>query len=186
MPRINLLPVQKSKTQNNLKIEFILFATLILGTIVGVVLWGNSVETKFAVVEAQIFALSDEINEIKASAAKIEEFKKQSQTLEKKLRVIQQLSEEKTGPARMLNTIVNIFNREEKLWLMSLEEKSGQISLSGGAMSHENISDFHITLKRHSELFGNIKLAKVTTAKSESANYFLWEINCKAKYMVPN
>tara|TARA_B100000959_G_scaffold280996_1_gene343988 strand:+ start:322 stop:882 length:561 start_codon:yes stop_codon:yes gene_type:complete len=186
MPRINLLPVQKSKTQNNLKFEFILFAGLILGTIVGVIMWGNSIEAKLAAVDAQIFALSDEINEIKASAAKIEEFKKQSKTLEKKLLVIQQLSEETTGPARMLNTLVNIFNSDEKLWLVSLKEINGQINLSGGAMTHENISDFHITLKRHNELFGDIKLARVTTSKFENTNYFLWEINCKAKYMVPN
>ena len=186
MPRINLLPVQKSKTHSNLNRELILFGFLIIATGVGINMWSNSVEAKIEDVDGRIFALSDEINEIKASAAKVEEFKVQSQTLEQKLVVIQQLSEETTGPARMLNTLVNIFNNDEKIWLTRLIESGGKITLAGGAMTHENISDFHITLKRHTELFNNIKLARVTTASSSGVNFYAWEINCKAKYMVPN
>jgi len=186
MPRINLLPVTKSKGQNNLKIELGGFGLLLTLTIVGISWWGSSVEKKLVDVDSRIFALSDEINEIKASAAKIEEFKAQSRTLEQKLLVIQQLNEETTGPARMLNTLVNIFNNDEKIWLTSLDEKGGRINLSGGAVTHENISNFHLTLKRHPKLFEDVKLAKVITQKATDTNYFLWEINCQAKYMVPN
>jgi Tfp pilus assembly protein PilN len=186
VPRINLLPVQKSKTHSSLNKEVALFSFLVIATGVGITMWGNSVEEQIQDVDGRIFALSDEINEIKASAAKIEEFKAQSQTLEKKLLVIQQLGEETTGPARMLNTLVNIFNSDEKIWLTRLIESTGKITMSGGAMTHENISDFHITLKRYPHLFDNIKLARVTTSSKAGVNYFSWEINCKAKYMVPN
>ena len=90
----------------------------------------------------------------------------------------------KTGPARMLSEIATIVTNEAKrVWLTKLKQKGGnELVLSGGAMDHEDISEFQLALERR-EMFANVQLKKITTQnKKGTVPYLTWELVCKTSF----
>lgn len=90
-----------------------------------------------------------------ADKARLEGVKKQhdqflqhKQTLEQRIDIIEELQNKKTGPVRLLNTVVNTVGLSEHLWLTSFSSKDDRVSMNGVADSVNTVADFITNLKR--------------------------------------
>ena len=182
MPRINLLPVRAQRRVGNARNELIIFAALMLFSCAGLYFWYNTMQTAVHDLENAIADTRDEIAKLEKKVVQVEEFKKKSQILETKLAVIDTLKRQKVGPTKLLGDLADILTKLRKVWLLSIREDNGKFVLQGGAMEHENISEFQMALQQQSKFFTNVTLALVSTAKDGMFDYLSWTITCIANY----
>lgn len=182
MPRINLLPVKAQRRVGNARNELMIFGIVVGVVMAGLYYWYMAVQSEIADMRTQIDAIQVEIGNIEKTVARVEEFKKKSATLERKLGVIDTLKRQKVGPAKMLSDMADILTKQRKVWLTSIEERDGLLTLKGGAMEQENISEFQIALEQQSKFFRNVTLSLVSSAKDGSQTYFQWALTCRANY----
>lgn len=146
MIRINLLPVKTSRRQEEVRNEMVLTAlvaaVVALGVVVVIVIQGARVNA----LQAENAKLQRDIEHKEEILREVEEMEKMQAELEKKLAVIAQLKQNKTGPVMMLDQLSQA--TPEKLQLLSLDEKGGKVEFTGVAVSNEVISQFLSNLEK--------------------------------------
>ena len=180
MIRVNLLPVKISRRQEAVRNELI-----VAGGVAGLVL--------IALIGAQVF-ISARVNSAKAENAllnqeikrkeeiliEVEETERLQEELQKKLGVIQQLKASKTGPVMMLDQLSQA--TPEKLQLLSLDENSGRVQLTGIAVSNEVISQFLSNLEK-SARFEDVYLNAIDQVEQDGVK--LKNFSIAARLVIP-
>lgn len=140
MIRINLLPVRQTRKLEAARLEL---GLAIFGGVVVVVLslaaWGAT-SLQLASVRDDNKVLQAEIDRLAADVAKVDEMEKFKAELERKLAVIADLRTRKSGPVRMIDELAGA--TPDKLFVTGLEEKGGQIEITGVSVSNDVISQF--------------------------------------------
>jgi type IV pilus assembly protein PilN len=182
MPRINLLPVKQARKRDTAKNELLLVVCTILLVLFGLYSWYGHNEDQITWLEDRLKRVETDISSLDLDVAKVKDFKAKQQTIEKKLEVIDKLIAQKIGPALMLDELATILTRDaKKVWITSLGESEGKLKLAGGAMSHEDISEFQLALER-GKYFDKVTLGSVRAKKDGDITYLEWELSCSTSY----
>jgi type IV pilus assembly protein PilN len=96
--------------------------------------------------------------------------------LEEKLKVLEVLKKNRTGPVKLMDELAQII--PTKVWLVDLAEDAGAIALKGRAASHEDVAIFLKKLKG-SKHFKDIQLKKAMATASGVVDF---DIMGKADY----
>ena len=153
MIRINLLGIRKEVARapavsvEGAKLTVLLVIVLVAAVGVLVVDWQR--------ISSQKAKLDKRMADAQANKARLEGIKRQydqnlqhKQTLEQRINIIQELENKKTGPVRLLNTVVNTIELSEHLWLTSFSSQDNRVSMNGVADSVNTVADFITNLKR--------------------------------------
>ncbi len=158
MIKINLLATQKTKrAKKRIAVESqlvwlgLLSVVLILGWFLG---W-RTLDRKVQVLRAQESRLSEELTSLKAQVKVVENFEANKKIVQDKIAVIQALRKKQSMPVSLLNEISQ--RLPDRVWLVSLNEKAGNIELSGGATTNSEIVDFINNLKAAPD-FHNVQI----------------------------
>lgn len=183
MLRINLLPVKAARKHVTAKQELVAVATFLSVVAVILYMWHQSIAGKVEDMQGRVNEVRGEIKQLKQDVVKVEDFKKKAETLENKIQVIHDLQTKRIGPAKLLDELATILNEEPKVWLTKFEEgDEGKLVLEGGAMEHENISDFQLALDRHSTYLKNLKLVLVVVERGDRFRTLKWRMTCNSNY----
>lgn len=79
---------------------------------------------------------------------KYEQRKKEADAFEKRVKVIDQLHNDQTGPVTLLNTVGNTVNGTDAVWLSNVTDGGNQISIEGTALSTTAVANLMTNLKR--------------------------------------
>lgn len=146
MIRINLLPYRAARKRENIKRQITLY-------ILCVILSFAVMAYFYVTLNGQLSGLKDRQEELKAELATLQETIKKINALEKKttdlknmLSTIKDLEKGKTGPVMLLAEISSAVPKD-KLWLKSLQESKGILSLKGTAMDNETVALFMTNLE---------------------------------------
>ena len=119
-----------------------------------------------------------ELKEIKDLESKIKQ-------INEKLEVIKELEKGKTGPVLLLSDIADAVPKG-KLWLTSLSEKNGQLSLSGMAMDYETVSLFMKNLKNTEQIIDDPVLKNAAQKPLPNFKLTVYDFNLECKtYAAP-
>ncbi|MFZ5475339.1 MAG: PilN domain-containing protein [Myxococcota bacterium] len=140
MIRINLLPVRQTRKMEAARREFVLAVTGGVLTVLLVAGVWSFFKVRQGQLEQENAALQAEIDRLAADVARVDEMEKFKAELERKLGVIGQLRDAKAGPVHMLDDLANA--TPERLFLTEIEERGGEIALTGVAVTNEVISQF--------------------------------------------
>jgi Tfp pilus assembly protein PilN len=153
MIRINLLGIRKEVARapavsvEGAKLTVLLVIVLVAAVGVLVVDWQR--------ISSQKAKLDKRKADAQTEKARLEGVKRQygqnlqnKQTLEQRINIIQELENKKTGPVRLLNTVVNTIELSEHLWLTSFSSQDNRVSMNGVADSVNTVADFITNLKR--------------------------------------
>lgn len=182
MMRINLLPVRAARRQVSARQELIILSGTLAVIIAGLFAWWTVGVAKISDMQERVNTVRAEMETVKKDVARVQEFKSKAELLERKLGVIDELKKKKVGPARMLDDLAAILTDERKVWLTKLEEKDGILTIDGGAMEEQNVSEFQIALTKRSKIFSEVRLNVVTAQKKNGVAYLEWKMTCKANY----
>ena len=183
MIRINLLPIRAARKLEAARREFILAVGV--GMIVFIVCasaWGV-LTVRDDQVEAQNRALQTQIDQLAADVARVDEMEKFKAELQRKLAVIDSLRAQKIGPVHMMDDLSNA--TPERLFVTEIEEKGGQLSITGVSVTNEVISDFLRKLDA-SAYFDNVYLQDIEALPTkEDVTVTLKQFKLTAQLVTP-
>ncbi|OGQ87421.1 MAG: hypothetical protein A2289_15215 [Deltaproteobacteria bacterium RIFOXYA12_FULL_58_15] len=182
MLRINLLPIKAARKHDTAKFELLVFMGGVGVLVLALFLFHSVRLSDLKETEDRIAAVKKQIEQLKQDVVRVEDFKKKAATLEKKIKVINDLQTKRISPAKMLDEIATILTDQDKVWLSKLDEKDGKLVFSGGAMEHEDISEFQLALERRAKLIKDVKLTVVAAKKFKDHDYLEWNMECTATY----
>jgi len=156
MIKINLLPFREARKKENIRRQITIYCltTALLFTVM---------IYYFLQLNSTIGSLREDEKNVKAELAryqktvsKINQLEKKIKEINAKLNVIKELEKNKTGPVHLLEEITYAVPRD-KLWLSSLKESGGKLTLTGTAMDNETVALFMTNLER-SEYINSVEL----------------------------
>jgi type IV pilus assembly protein PilN len=185
MIRINLLPFRAARKRENVKRQITIYvvsvccALLIIGGL-------------FYKFSKDLSDLKDEESNLKEELAGYHKELKEIKDLEKKIKqindkldVIKDLEKGKTGPVLLLSDIADAVPKD-KLWLTSLSEKGGKLSLSGTAMDNETVSLFMKNLENTEQIVATPELKGTTRRNMPAQRLTVSDFNLECKtYAAP-
>ena len=173
MIHINLLPVRVSKKKAAGKQQLVLFAVLVAGGFVGNFLWAQTRAADLKVRVAKVAKTRDEIAQLDRIIGEVKDIKDQQAALREKLDILTQLKAGRTGPVRVMDALATL--TPKRLWITKVDEKGGAATITGQAVSIDDVSTFMSALKGNPH-FGTIELARTaanTAGKVEIVDFTL-------------
>ena len=163
--RINLLPREKVKKKSPYRDQGV-FALLsvCLAILIIIGIWFYLQRSADAL-DKKILDTKNELQKLKKDEEKIAELKKNTAVLEQKVKVIEKLEENKSGPAKILAS-VSTGIVPGRMWLTNLKCQGAKIALEGVAVDNETIAQFMTNLEDSPE-FENVELQFAQETKVE-------------------
>jgi type IV pilus assembly protein PilN len=141
MIRINLFPFRAARIKENIRRQiFYYFGSLVILFLLMTLFYVNYA-SEVKSLRQDRDTKKKKLDSFKDTNAKIKAIKEMIAEVELKLDTIKRLEEVKTGPVRLLDDIATSVPKD-KLWLISLRENKGTLSLEGTAMDNETVADF--------------------------------------------
>jgi type IV pilus assembly protein PilN len=158
MIRINLLPFRAARKKENIRRQLSIFALTVVVTLVILAWFFMKVSTTLSNLKKEEQDTKVELAGYKKTIERINSLEKKIAEIRKKLEVIKDLEKKKTGPVLLLDQIAMAVPKE-RLWLTSLVEKKGKLTLNGTAMDNETVAVFMTNLEK-SELITAVDLKR--------------------------
>ena len=177
MIRINLLPVRAKKKREFGQQILVLFAVLVVGTLVGNYLWYRSVDDRLTQVNGQIASTRAQITQLEKTIGEVKTITEDKKKLEDKLKVLDTLKKARTGPVKVLDELSTVI--PQRVWIADFDEKSGQMVMKGFAVAYEDLSAF-VKKMKSSKYFTDVTIKKASQ-KTDNGSVD-WEINCRVNY----
>jgi type IV pilus assembly protein PilN len=139
MIKITLLPVRQVKKREAGKQILVLYAVLVLGTLLGNWFWWSARDNARTELVTKVRTTEGKIKELERIIGEVNNINKRKKELEEKLAVLNELRKGRSGPVRILDALAEA--TPKKVWLKDFDEKSGQVKLVGTAFSHEDVAE---------------------------------------------
>lgn len=179
MIKINLLPFRAARRKENIRRQITIYLlSVVLVLLVAGYLFLNLTSTlsdlarEKASQQQELAKYADTIKRIKAITKKVAE-------IEEKLGVIKELEKNKTGPVRLLDEIAMAIPKD-RLWLISLQENKGTLSLSGTAMDNDTVALFMTNLEKSQQITSvDLQSTKLQNLQAYKLNVSNFSLTCK-------
>jgi type IV pilus assembly protein PilN len=177
MVHINLLPVRAKKKREFGQQLVVLFALLVVATLIGNYLWYRSVDDGLTQVNRQIDATHAQITQLEKTIGEVKTITSDKKALEDKLKVLDTLKKGRTGPVKVLDELSSVI--PARVWILEYTEQAGAVTMRGNAVAYEDLSAFTQKLKA-SKYFQNVTIKKAS--QKPDGGSVDWEITCAANY----
>ncbi|MFQ5560078.1 MAG: PilN domain-containing protein [Nitrospinota bacterium] len=171
MIKINLIYDRKEIEIRKVKKEFLcsVIFTLLVGSGVGYVWAGKTGEVEE--LTRHVADAEAEKTRLSAVGRKIKKFEQIKKSIDKRINAIAALLDDKKGPARVFDELNSLIPAD--MWLISIRESGGRISIVGFAFSNPGIANFMDNLKQ-GRFFSNVELNGIDqiTISDESVKKF--------------
>ncbi len=185
MIKINLLPFRAARKRENIRREVSIFilTMLFLVTVSGYL--HLSLNQKLNHIKSEESRLSEESKKYDKILREIALLKKQNEDVKKRLGVIEGLESDRMAALLLLEEIA-VATPVEKLWLNSLSESKGLLTLQGSAMDNNTVARFMTSLGK-SEFISAVDLKSTQLQISPKNNLKTsnFIITCKTSFMKP-
>jgi Tfp pilus assembly protein PilN len=155
---------------------------LVAGLIIGLgVLWyfNNDASKKADKLAVDIKAADSEGTRLAGVKVKYEQRKKEADAFDKRVKVIDQLRQDQSGPVKMLNTIGDSVNNTDAVWLSEMTEKGNELDIDGTALSTIAVANLITTLK-HTGYFKSVEIKSAAQdATSKDMQSFQFTLVCE-------
>jgi type IV pilus assembly protein PilN len=179
MIRINLLPVREKQRIRTAFVQLMLSAFLV-AICVGVgFAWSYVYQDEIGDQEEKLAAAQTEINRLQKTIGEVNQLKKTREKLEKRMVVIDKLERAKTGPVRILDALAS--HIPKRVWLDSMSQNKGTLSLKGKGLENSDISEFMRSLGK-SKYFKKINLQKTSRRQSEAGTVYEFQMKAKIDF----
>jgi type IV pilus assembly protein PilN len=178
MIRINLLPVRAAQKKARLQGQLVvLVLSLVLVSLICGGLY-TTVAMKISAEKKEIAEIDKEINRLKKTLGEVAQFKKLQKEFQGKLDVLAKLKEKKTGPVHLLDELSRVL--PDKLWLSSVKESGGRVSIQGVGLNEETVARFMRDLEA-SPYYQQVELRVTEQTKQGSLKLQKFQISCRVE-----
>jgi type IV pilus assembly protein PilN len=148
MIRVNLLGVERQKSKKaRAAIAFdpaqsitLACSLLLVAAVAGIGWWYWSLSAESARVDAEMAAAQQEQARLQSLLVEVQEFEAQRAMLQQRVALIEQLRSGQSIPVQLLDHVSR--SVPEMLWLTSMAQEAGQVTIEGRATTLIALSDF--------------------------------------------
>ena len=161
MIKINLLrqPARKKISLGGVQTKLIGAAVVAASLVVlGAFSWYWSLSDTVAAQRSELQSLQKETARLKTVQTQMQRFERQKGELDRRLAVVRRLQGNRQGPVRLLSSLVNSVPEEPTLWLSSLQQKEGNLTIEGRSFDVGSLASFIDRLIEHRPTFRNVEL----------------------------
>jgi len=178
MIRINLLPFRAARKKENVRQQISIFFLSFLFIFAAMFYYNMILNSEIKELDNNIATITKEMNKYSKINKEIASIKNNLAILKKKTDVIKDLEVSREESVRLLDAMTNMVI-EKRMWLTSLEDREGGVSIKGIALDNKTVADFMTRLEQ-SELFKTVNL-KITKQKKfkKSIDLKSFEITCE-------
>lgn len=123
--------------------------------------------------------LKSEFNELKKTTKEVRDLEAKKEVLAGKLKVMAMLKKSKPGPVHLLSDLND--SVPTRSWLTKVEEKTGQMAISGIGLDNETIAGFMRSLEK-SDYVKQVDLGETRNVQKQNANVKEFIINAGISY----
>ncbi len=179
MIQVNLLPVREARRQAGIRQQ-----AMVLGLAAGlgllVCVWIHvSIAAKQNAQQRQIAAAKSELKELETTRAQVEKFRSEREEIERKLKVIDDLEMNRTGPVRLMDEIAQRIPK--RMWLTELRMDKGVLTLEGMSLDAEIVASF-LTSLAESEMISDVELEKTRLEEHDGLKLNSFEISSRYRH----
>lgn len=164
MIRINLLPFRAARKKENIRRQVSVFMLSLILVVIAATWFTYLLSGKIESLDKQIAETQAQVDKYNEINKEIDEIKKKLEILNKKIEVIQSLDLTRKAPVELLNDMSKLVV-EKRMWLTSLGEKSGAVSVVGIALDNPTIAEY-MTRIESTEKYVNVKLLSINQDSS--------------------
>lgn len=185
MIKINLLPFRAARKRENVRRQISIYFLSVIFLIMAIMYFNMDLNGQVTTLKAKENGLRNELKPYNAINREIALIQKKTKEIRSRLGVIEQLEKERVRPIQLLREIAYAvpINR---LWLRSMAESKGKITLQGTAMDNDTLALFLTNLEKaphiqNVELISS-KLQHFDQYKLDGSNFVL---TCKTRFETP-
>lgn len=180
MIKINLLPFRAARKRENVKRQITIYALCVFFTLTAMAYFFVKLSGDLSDIKDKESRLQKELQSYQKELDEIKDLEKKIAQIKKKLNVIDKLQEGKTGPVLLLSDIAEAVPKD-RLYLTSLSEKKGSLSLTGTAMDNETVALFMENLEATKQITAPPDLKKLSKREIKAFNLQVSDfiIDCK-------
>ena len=179
MIRINLLPFRAARKKENIRRQISIYVLSVVCLVLLMGLFFLNLNRKVTALKEDRIAKKKELATYAETTKKINELKNKIAEIRAKLHVIKDLESKKTGPVLLLDEL-SMAVPKEKLWLTSLDERKGILTLKGTAMDNDTVALFMTNLERSKHILSvDLKSTKLKNLKQYKLNVIDFDLTCK-------
>ncbi len=179
MIRINLLPYRAARKRENIKRQITLYVLCVLLLLSGMFYMYLTLTHDLSALKSKEGEIRTDLAKFQKTINKINKLDEKTKELKDKLNVITTLENNKTGPVLLLAEI-SMAVPKDKLWLRSLSETGGILTLAGTAMDNETVALFMTNLEAQKHIqavdLGNTKLRNLPQYRLNVSDF---QLTCK-------
>ena len=147
MIKINLLPFRAARKKENIRKEISVYFLSLMFLIMVMVYLNITTSSRLNALMAEEENARKELTIYAKNNRMAAQIKARIKEISDRLNVIRELEQEKGGPLNLLKEIAFAIP-EDRLWLQSLVEKSGVVTINGTAMDNDTVALFMTNLEK--------------------------------------
>lgn len=178
MPRINLLPVKQLAKLEASRAELRNYGGLLLIVCLLCTAHYSWLAGRIAQAQSRTLHTQSAASSLQEKVVEIEAYKTKLAALAKKLDAIDKLLQRRTGPSRLLGIFADACQAHPKVWLTKWSQHDQLLSISGKAISQEDISAFQMDLQKYEPVLHNVTLTLVHVDKESNDQILQWTMTC--------
>jgi type IV pilus assembly protein PilN len=179
MIRINLLPFRAARKKENIKRQISVYVLTVVFVFAVMVFFFLQLNGHLVALKVEKETARKQLATYARTTKKINLLKKEIHEIRDKLNVIKDLEKKKTGPVLLLDEIAAAVPKN-RLWLTSLDEKKGVLTLQGTAMDNETVALFMTNLEKGVQITTvDLKRASLKYLAKYKLNVVDFDLDCK-------
>lgn len=160
MIKINLLPFRKARRRENVRRQVNVYFLCLIFLFSLMLYFHFDLNIQLGKLEARKTSLQKELKTYARITKEIAQHKKNTKILTTKLEVIRNLEKQQVGPVQLLAEVARAAPLD-RLWLESLSESQGVMTLQGTAMDNDTVALFMTELEKARQI-QSVDLNKTT------------------------
>lgn len=158
MLKINLLPIRQLKKRAKARNQILAALVIFCGVLVLLTFVGMLQAARISSLNDEIQAREKEKKSFDKVVQELAELERKRLELNEKIRIINQLKTDSYLTVHVLDEVAKLIDNN-RMWLTSLNQSGGQLSLSGYALDNETIAQFMDELKFKSPYINSVGLS---------------------------
>ncbi len=178
MIRINLLPVRAAQKKERVRAQLSIFFLCILLVLISCGALYTKKVIELGDIKKEISSIKEQNSALQKKIGQVKDYEKKKEELQKKLKILSTLKENKSGPVYLLDELSN--SLPEKLWIDKFSEKGGNITISGIADSENTVAEFMNELNSQNH-YKDIELKVTQQTKINEIKMQKFTLTCRVK-----
>jgi type IV pilus assembly protein PilN len=179
MIKINLLPFRAARKKENIRRQISIYVLTVVFVLAVTGYYFLKLNRNITMLETEKTQKKKELATYAQTTKKIKALRIKIDQIKGKLKVIQELEKKKTGPVLLLDEIATAVPKDQ-LWLTSLSEREGILTLRGTARDNNTVALFMTNLEKQENINSvDLNSAQLKELKTHQMNVTDFVLTCR-------